>query len=211
MLTEVGKKKRGPRALVEFFYNKVDVFNALGVVFLVILLNIIFYIIVKIPKMGLQILADIYSSVFVSWFILGLLIFLTMYFIRSSTKLPKRPLEKVLSALASFRIPVIIYGLFSFMIVLLFFPNLITLMQSVFLNPAIIASETFLPTLTTVNYIGLGLLLLFTIVFFIYIICMMFAFVETVYDVKNFFGKLGLVILLLILISFVSWVFGLAL
>jgi len=209
MLTEVGKKKRGPRALVEYFYNKVNISNAFGVVLILLLLNIIFYFIIKMPKLGLQIIYEIYSSVFVSWFVVGLVIFLIVYFIKSAKKLPKRPLEKILSGLASFRIPAIVYSLFSFLIVLLFFPNLITLLQSFLSNPAIIASETFMPVITTFNIIGLLLLGLLTTAFLVYVIVMMFVFVETLFDTKNFFTKLGLVILFLFVIWFCSWIFGL--
>lgn len=209
MLTDVGKKKRGPRALVEYFYNKVNISSAFGVVLILLLLDIIFYFIVKMPNIGQQIIYEIYSSIFVSWFVVGLVVFLLAYFIKSAKQLPKRPLEKILSSLASFRIPTIVYSLVSFLIILLFFPNLITLLQSFLSNPVILTSETFLPALTTINIIGLILLGISTIALFIYGIVMIFVFVETLFETKNFFTKLGLVILFLFIVWFCSWVFGL--
>lgn len=207
MLHEVYKAKRGPKALIDHFYEKVSLTESLIVVLISFVINILFLLILKVPELGEMSAYMAYSSILVNWLALGVIVFLLMYFIIGAKKLPKHPFQKVLSSLAAFRVPAIIYSIVCAVIVLVFLGSYIPVMQAVSQNPALITSTTLYPTLTTLNIIGIILFALFSLVFLGYVLVMFYEFSEIIFDVKNPVAKIGLMILIFAIILLLSSIF----
>ncbi len=207
MLNEVYKAKRGPKALIDHFYEKVSLTESLIVVLISLVINILFYLIIKMPNLGTVSVYEIFSSILINWFVLGVLLFLIMYFIRGAKKLPKHAFQKVLSSLASFRIPTIIFSIITAVIFLVFLNSFIPVIQAVFQNPALINSTTLFPTLTVFNIIGIILLSLISLFFIVYCIIMFYEFTEIVFDIKNPIGKIVLMILIFVIAILLNSIF----
>ena len=154
--------------------------------------------------MGQYILLQLFTGIVTTWLLLGLAIFLIMYFIRGQKNLPKKPFEKVLSAIAAFRATSIIYTILCAVIVVLLFPNLISLFQMMYTNPALINSVTAFPQLTTINTIGVILLFLLTLFMIGYWTVMLYELTEIAFDVKKVFPKIMLTLLLVVLLFLIS-------
>lgn len=207
MLNEVYKAKRGPKALLDHFYEKVGITESLIVILVSFVINILFFLILKTPNLGTTSAYMAYSSILINWLALGIIIFLVMYFIRGAKKLPKHSFQRVLSALAAFRIPTIIYSIASAVIILLFLGSFIPVAQTLSQNPSLITSTTLYPRITTVNTIGIILLALLTIFMLVYWIIMFYEFSEIVFDVKNPLAKIALMIFVLVAAIVLSAIF----
>jgi hypothetical protein len=170
-------------------------------------INILFYLIIKMPNLGTVSVYEIFSAILINWFVLGVLLFLIMYFIRGAKKLPKHAFQKVLSSLASFRIPTIIFSIITAVIFLVFLNSFIPVIQAVFQNPALINSTTLFPTLTVFNIIGIILLSLISLFFIVYCIIMFYEFTEIVFDIKNPIGKIVLMILIFVIAILLNSIF----
>ncbi len=203
-LHEAYKPKRGPKAIVDFFFLKVNLFESLIVIIIALLLNILIYGLFKGPELFKYSLIQIYSTILLNWLLLGIVVFLIMYFIRGKKGLPKKPFEKVLSSLASFRITTIIYSVLAAVIIVVFFPAIISIIQAISVNPGLVDSATIFPALTTLNIIGIILFAALTIYMLIYWILMLFEFTEIVFEVKGFFSKLALMILLVVAVILIN-------
>jgi len=207
MLHEVYKDKRGPKAIIDHFYEKVGLTESLIVVFISFVINLLFLLILKIPDLGTSAAFLVYTSILINWLVLGIALFLVAYFIRGAKKLPKHAFQKVLSALASFRIPTIIYSIISVVIILLFLRPFIPVAQAISQNPSIITSTTLFPAITVVNVIGIILLFLVTIFVLIYWLIMFYEFTEIVFDVKNPITKIALMILIFVIAILLNSIF----
>lgn len=203
-LPEAYKPKRGPKAIIDHFFFKVGIKESIFIVLLAILINILIYWLFKGPQMGQYILIQAFTGIVTTWLLLGLAIFLIMYFIRGQKNLPKKPFEKVLSAIAAFRLTSIIYTVLCVVIVVLLFPNLISLFQMIFTNQALVNSTTAFPQLTTLNTIGVIFLFLLTIFMIGYWIIMLYELTEIAFDVKKVFQKVMLTLLLVGLLILIS-------
>ena len=207
LLTYNAEKLRGPKALVNYFYEKVDIKGSLLVMIIALIVELLFYIIVKAPNFGMISLYTIYSQIVVSWLLTGLVFYLLAYLVRGKRNMPKKAYSKVLASLASFRIPIIVYSLFSFAILLIFAPNVLTYIQNIFVNPLNLVSVTALPVFTTFNIIGLIILGLSGIGIFIYLIMMFYNFVSKLFGFEKVIVSILVMILLLFVSSFVNFLF----
>ena len=203
-LPEVYKPKRGPKAIIDYFYNKINIRESILIVLFAIIVNILIYLLLKGQDIGFYILNQFLTGVILTWLLLGLAIFLIMYFIRGQKDLPKRPYEKVLSTIAAFRATSIIYTILCTLIVFILFPSLISSLQLLAVNPNLINSTTLFPELTFANTIGLILLFLLTIFMIVYWIIMLYEFTEIGFKVKKPIYKIALTLLLMALIFFIS-------
>jgi len=203
-LHEAYKSKRGPKAIIDFFFFKVNFIESLMVVVVALLLNVLIYGLLKGPGLLEYSLTQIFSTVLINWLLLGALIFLLMYFIRGQKNLPKKPFEKVLSALASFRVTTIIYSVLAIIIVMVFYPAIVTIIQTISQNPNVINSATLFSALTTANIIGIILFVLLTIFMVIYWIIMLYEFTEIIFDVKDIGSKIGLMLLTIVILVLVN-------
>jgi hypothetical protein len=203
-LPEAYKPKRGPKAIIDYFFFKIGIKESILIIFFAILVNILIYWLFKGPQMGQYILLQLFTGIVTTWLLLGLAIFLIMYFIRGQKNLPKKPFEKVLSAIAAFRATSIIYTILCAVIVVLLFPNLISLFQMMYTNPALINSVTAFPQLTTINTIGVILLFLLTLFMIGYWTVMLYELTEIAFDVKKVFPKIMLTLLLVVLLFLIS-------
>lgn len=203
-LHEAYKSKRGPKAIIDFFFFKVNIFESLMVIIISLLLSISFYWLLKGPGLFVYSLRQIFSTVLINWILLGIIMFLLMYFIRGQKSLPKKPFEKVLSALASFRLITIIYWMLVAVIVVVFFPAIISIMKAILQNPNLINSATLVPALTIMNIIGIILFGILTIFILIYWIIMLFEFTEIVFDVKDVGSKIGLMLLTIVILVLIN-------
>lgn len=203
-LHEAYKSKRGPKALIDYFFFKINITESIIIVLLAVILNVLIYWLFKGQDLGYYVLNQIFSAVLINWLLLGLLIYLIMYFIRGKKALPKKPFEKVLSTLAAFRLTAIIYIVLCAIIAVIFFPALISLIQATSLNPSLINSTTLFPAFTIANTIGFLLLLILTIFMFIYWVIMIYEVTEVVFDVKNVLQKIGLTALLFIVLILIN-------
>jgi hypothetical protein len=204
MLHEVYKAKRGPKALIDHFYEKVSLTESLIVVLVSFVINILFLVLFKTPDLASVSAKTVYSSILINWLALGVVLFLVMYFIRGAKKLPKNAFQKVLSALAAFRIPSIIFSIISAVIILIFLGSFIPVIQAISQNPDLIMSTTLFPRITWFNIIGIILLLTTALFFFVYWIIMFYEFSEIVFDVKNPLAKIALIILVFVLAGLLS-------
>jgi len=207
MLQEVYKAKRGPKALIDHFYEKVGLVEALIVILISFVINILFFLILKVPNLGEVSAYSAYSSILVNWLALSTVVFLIMYFIRGAKKLPKHAFQKVLSAFAAFRIPTIVFSILCFLILFIFLGSYIPVVQAILQNPALIASTTLYPNLTTLNIVGLILLVSVSIFFFVYWLLMFYEFSEIVFDIKNPIAKIALMILIFVVVILLGSIF----
>jgi hypothetical protein len=152
-------------------------------------------------------LYTIYSQIIVSWLLTGLVFYLVAYLIKGKSKMPKKAYSKILASLASFRIPIIVYSVFSFAILLIFAPNVLTYLQNIFVNPLLLASTTALPVFTTFNIIGLVILGLSGIGVFIYLLIMFYNFVSKLFRFEKVIVSILVMILLLVVNSFLNFLF----
>jgi hypothetical protein len=207
LLTYNVEKLRGPKALVNYFYEKVDLKGSLLVMIIALVVELLFYLIIKAPSFGMISLYTIYSQIIVSWLLTGLVFYLVAYLIKGKSKMPKKAYSKILASLASFRIPIIVYSVFSFAILLIFAPNVLTYLQNIFVNPLLLASTTALPVFTTFNIIGLVILGLSGIGVFIYLLIMFYNFVSKLFRFEKVIVSILVMILLLVVNSFLNFLF----
>jgi hypothetical protein len=209
LLTYKGKKVRGPKALVDYFYDKINYKVAFLVVLIAIILELFFYVaVLKIPQAATISLLIIYSRLFVSWILLGIIIYLFAYLIRSKQKMPKRALEKILSVLASIRMPMMLFYIIFGVIGFIFLGNYVPVLQNVAQNPDLLLSTTAFPALTTLNVIGLVILGLVGLVFLVYFFFILYYIVKKIFNTKSFVITLVYLILLIFLSGFVTFLFG---
>lgn len=197
MLTEVYKSKRGPKAIIEHFYEKVGITEAFIVVLVSFVINMLLCLVLKVPGLGRISAYNAYSSILINWLLLGIIIYLLLYFIKGAKNLPKKSFQKVLSSLSAFRIPAIIYTIISVAIALLFLSPYIPVFQAILQNNLLANSMTLYPALTTANIIGIILLATLSLVFLVYVIVMLYQFSKTIFDVKS--PALTIVLMLLVL------------
>jgi len=203
-LHEAYKPNRGPKAILDYFYNKVNIVESIMIVVIAFILNALIYWLMKGQNLADYSVMQIYSTILINWFVLGVMVFLMMYFIRGQKNLPKRPFEKVLSSLAAFRATTIIYSVLCAIIIVILFPNLISIIQTVSVNPATIDSSTLIPVLSVANIIGVVLFFLLTIFMIIYWIIMLYEFTEIIFDVKEVFPKIALMIILFLVLVLIN-------
>jgi hypothetical protein len=199
------KKITGPKALMEYFFNKVNYKESLIIILISFVINCLFYVIIAAPNLTFVFVYEFFKSVVFSWFVLGILIYLVAYFILGKKNIHKRGFEKTLSALAAFKIPLIIYSFFTMAVLLIFMPNVLTYFITIFQNPLLIASNSVLPAFGFSNLIGALLLLLVGLGILVYMIIMYFYFAKNLFKTKNF----GITFLFLILLMVVTVVLNL--
>lgn len=204
-LPEAYKPKRGPKAIIDHFFFKVNIKESLLIVVLAILINILFYWLFKGQQLGLYVLVQIFTGIITTWLLLGLVFYLLMYFIRGKKNLPKKPYEKILSAISAFRLTSIIYTVLVILISVLLFPSLLSFIQTMFASPALIDSVTAFPNITTANVIGGTLLFLLSIFMVFYWIVMLYELTEIAFDIKKVFPKIAITLLLMLLIFLISF------
>lgn len=203
-LPEVYKPKRGPKAIVDYFFNKINIKESTLVVLFAIIVNILIYLLLKGQDLEIYIINQIFTGVILTWLLLGFAIYLMMYFIRGQKDLPKRAYEKVLSTIAAFRATSIIYTVLCALIVFIFFPSIISSFQMLAVNPNLITSTTLFPDLTTANIIGVMIIGLLTIFMIVYWLIMLYEFTEIGFKVKKPIYKIALTLLLMALIFLIS-------
>lgn len=203
-LHEAYKSKRGPKAIIDYFFYKITITESIIIVLLAVIFNILIYWLLKGQDLGNYVLSQIFSGILINWLLLGLLVYLIMYFIRGKNALPKKPFEKVLSTLSAFRLTAIIYVVLCAIIAVVFFPALISLIQATALSPSLINSTTLFPEFTTANVIGFLLLLILTLFMIIYWLIMLYQVTEIVFDIKNVLQKIGLTALLFIVVILIN-------
>lgn len=209
MLTYKGKKIRHPKALVDYFYDKVNFKSAFLVVLIALIIELFFlFVVLKVPQVGIMTLYLLYSRLVVGWFVLGLIIYLLAYLIKSQRKMPKKALEKTLSGLASFRMPLILFYIIFGVVGFIFLGNYIPVFQNLMKNPALINSTTALPALTTVNIIGLVLIGIIGFLFFIYFLRLLYYFIKKVFETKSVIVTIVYMVVLILLSSLITFIFG---
>lgn len=203
-LPEVYKAKRGPKAIVDYFFNKINIKESTLIVLFAVIVNILIYLLLKGQDLGFYIFNQFFTGVILTWLLLGFAMYLMMYFIRGQKDLPKRAYEKVLSTIAAFRATSIIFTVLCALIVFIFFPSLIPSLQMIAVNPNLITSTTLFPEMTTANIIGTVLIYLLTIFMVVYWLIMLYEFTEIGFKVKKPIYKIALTLLLMALIFLIS-------
>ncbi|HOZ35495.1 MAG TPA: hypothetical protein PLK55_00730 [archaeon] len=203
-LPEAYKPKRGPKAIIDYFFFKIGIKESIFIVLFAIIINILIYLLFKGQDLGIYILNQLLTGVILTWLVLGLAIYLIMYFIRGQKNLPKKPYEKVLSAIAAFRATSIIYTILCALLVFTLFPSIISSLQMLAVNPSLINSATLFPELTLANMIGAILVFLLTIFMIVYWLIMLYEFTEIGFEVKKPVYKIALTLVLMALIFLIS-------
>lgn len=202
------KKLSGPKALVEYFFNKVNYKESIIIMLVAFIVNFLFYVILGVPYLGVMAIYEFLKSVVVSWFILGFIFYLIAYFVLGKNKMPKKGFEKVLGGLASFKIPIVIYSFFTMAISLIFMPSLLTYFSRIMTNPLLISSSTAMPIFSVWNIIGVVLILLVGLGIFVYLIVMYYHFTKNLFKTKNFWITFAFLILLSVIGFLVSLIIG---
>jgi len=209
LLTYKDKKVRGPKALIDYFHDKVNYKTAFLIIFIALIIEWLLYVVIlKTPNVADISLVLIYARVLVSWIILGILLYLFAYLIRSKKNMPKRALEKILSSLAALRMPLILLYVIFGVVGFIFLGNYIPVLRNIMENPLILESAAVFPNLTTVNIIGLIILFIISIFFLIYFLVLAYYLVKKIFDTKSFITTFLLLILLLVVLSLVNLIFG---
>jgi hypothetical protein len=209
LLTYKDKKIRHPKALVDYFYEKVNYKSAFLIVLIALMLELFFlFVVLKTPQAGIITLYLVYSRVVVGWFVLGLIIYLLAYLIKSKKKMPKKALEKILSGLASFRVVVILFYILFGLIGFIFLGNYIQVLQNVVQNPELLYSTTAFPALTTANTIGVVILGITSLLFFIYFLRILYYFIKKIFETKSVITTIFYMLVLFVLSSVITLIFG---
>lgn len=207
MLKEVYKSKRGPKALLEHFFENVSLFEGFVVVFISFLLNILLLFFLKTPNFTTSAVYSLYSSVLINWLLLGIVLYLVLRFIRGTKKLPKNAFQKMLSSLSAFRVPSIIFFVIFFVIFMIFLSAFISPLQTIIQDPSLATSTTLFPEFSVFNIIGVVLIGVLSLFYIGYILAMLYEFSEIMFGVKKPFTKILTVILIALLLSFLSSIF----
>lgn len=206
-LYEAYKSKRGPKALVSHFFEKVSVFDAFIIVFITFLLNTLIFILLKVPNFFNLIASNVLSVFLINWLVLAVIFYLLMYFVVGLKKLPEKAFKKVLSSLAAFKLISIIYTILMAFIFIIFINSYIPVVQLALQNPSVITSSTLYPPITFFNIIGFILLFMISLAFIVYIFLMLYEFTEILFKVKSPVVKIVLTVFFIIIIGFLNFIF----
>jgi hypothetical protein len=191
-----------PKKLISHFYNKVDVSTAAIVIFISIFLETLLLFFLKVPNVLTYFTIRLIVTYIFSWFILGIIVYLLVYFVKGKHKLKGNEFKKILSSLAAFRIVSIIAILVVIAIVLIFMPSVIPVMSMALQNPAFVYDSGILPNLGSFAIVGVILLILFSIAIVIYYLSMLYHLTKNLFKFEGLGNILMTVVLLVIFYLF---------
>ncbi|MFH0905929.1 MAG: hypothetical protein V1824_01165 [archaeon] len=197
-----------PSKLVDHFYNDIHFSTSALIVLVVVFLDLLFSLILNVKDIGSLVLYEIFFVFVINWIILGGILYILLYLIKGKSRMPEHAFEKVLSSLASFRIPVIIAYLFLAVISLIFLPSFVGYLRELFTNPALINSLTFSPQVSILNIIGFILIAILVIGLLVYWLMQLYHFTETVYGFKKVWQKLLMMIVIIVISVLFSSIFS---
>ncbi|NCP71874.1 hypothetical protein GW835_00570 [archaeon] len=192
-----------PKKLINHFYEKVDVSTAAIVIFISIFIETLVLFLLKSPNVLSYFTIRLIITFVFSWFILGIIIYLILYFVKGKNNLKGGELKNILSSLAAFRIVSIIAILVVFAIVLIFMPKVIPFMSMAIQNPDYIYNSGMLPNLGGGAVVGLILLFIFSIALLVYYILMFYHFVKKMFNFEVL-GNIVMTIILFVIMYFFS-------
>lgn len=196
-----------PKKLINHFYEKVDLTTAAVVIFISIFLETLFLLFLRSPGVLSYFTVRIIVTFLFSWFILGGLLYLVLYFVKGRDKLKGDEFKKILSGLASFRVISIFSLLFVLFIILVFLPKILPFASLVLQNPSILQTG-FMPSLGAGALFGLILLMIFGVFLIVYLIVMMYHFVKKMYNFESDFSNVIMtIIILIIMLAFSALLF----
>jgi len=191
-----------PKKLISHFYEKVDVTTAAVLIFISIFLETLILLFLKSPNVLLHFTIRIIITFIFSWFILGGILYLILYFVKGKNKLKGDEFKKILSGLASFRVVSIFSLLFVLAIILIFLPKILPFASLVLQNPAILQTG-FMPSLGVGALFGLILLMIFGVCLIVYLIAMIYHFVKKMYNFESDFSNVIMtLIIFIVMIAF---------
>lgn len=192
-----------PKSLISHFYNKIDLTTAAIVIFISIFLETLLLLFLKVPNIPSFFTIRIIVTFIFSWFILGGILYLLLYFIKGKDNLKGGEYNKILAGLASFRVVSILSALFVLAIVLIFMPNFLTFISFAMQNPSLFIEGGIMPSLGTGAIIGIILLIIFSIALVVYYLTMTYHFVKQMYDME-ILGSLLMTVVVLVIMYFFS-------
>ena len=193
-----------PRKLVSHFYDKVDVVTAGVVIFIALFLEFLIFLFLGAPRILEYFTINLILTFIFSWFILGFILYVLLYLIKGKSKLKGGEFKKILSALASFRVVSIFSILIVLLIFLIFIPAIFPLLTVLLNNPALLMDGGFLPSLGTLAFIGIFLLVLFGFALIIYYIAMSYHFVKKMYGFKSVLSNILMTIVVWLIMGAIA-------
>jgi hypothetical protein len=195
--------KLNPKKLIPYFYNKINIKTAAIVILISLLFELIIFAIMGVPNLVSYFFLNLLYTYLISWFVVGGILYLILYFIKGKNNLEKNVYSKILSALAAFRVINIFVLLLFLAIVLVFVPKLIGFIKGAFLTSSLSSSSLF-PLLNSWNSFGLILLLIFSLAVIVYYIFAVYYLIKEVYKLKSFWSNLIILIIILVLFGLLS-------
>ncbi|MDD3178249.1 MAG: hypothetical protein PHR26_01890 [Candidatus ainarchaeum sp.] len=195
-----------PKCLMNKFYESVSLKTAIVVIIISVLIESIIFMVYGISSIKYFLLQLLDNLVF-NWLITGVILFVLLYLIKGKNNVEKNSLKKILSGLASFKIIHIISTLLSFLVVVIFSPNLITFLKSVIVNPLNAYSSTAL------SLSGFGTIISFILLFIIgvfliyYLIALIYHLVRNMFKYKNIEINIILTIVVFVVLYLINLVF----
>jgi len=196
--------KLNPRKLISYFYNKIDVKTAAYVILVSLLFQLIIYAIIGVPNLGRFFIVNLLYTYLITWFVVGGILYLLLYFIKGKDKLEKNEFSKILAALSAFKVIYIFVLLIFFTIVLVFVPKLIGYIRNVLTSPAALNSTSILPALGGWNSLGLIILIIFAIATAVYYLFAIYYLIKEIYKYKSFWVNLIILIVVLVILALLS-------
>ncbi|HOD89811.1 MAG TPA: hypothetical protein PKK56_01885 [archaeon] len=195
-----------PKALVNHFFNKISVGTAFLVVLIATLFELVLLACLKFPgAFGTYGLLRIAEAIVISWFLMGVIFYVVALIIKGNNH-KENLFNKILSGLSSFKAVYILFLLLATIIILIFANPLISLLQTVFLNPSVLVNGTLVfPVFTGFHIFGMILLCLLFILFIVYVFIMLYHLVGEIYNIENGWGKFFLTLLMIGVFVLISW------